>query len=92
MKDIPFDIVFTSPLKRAKETAQLVLGGRDVPVVEDGRIAEISFGKYEGTHWDPKAGCFESPAIFNFFNHPENMCRLQTGNLCSSSRSARLIS
>lgn len=71
MKDIPFDIVFTSPLKRAKETAQLVLGGRDVPVEEDDRIAEISFGKYEGTHWDPKAGCFESPAIFNFFNHPE---------------------
>lgn len=71
MKDIPFDIAYTSPLKRAKETAYLVLGGRRVPVIEDERIAEISFGKYEGTHWSPGEGQFDSPEVFQFFNHPE---------------------
>ena len=33
MADIPFDLVFTSPLKRAKETAEIVLNGRDIPIV-----------------------------------------------------------
>lgn len=45
---VPFTIAFTSPLKRAKETAALALGGRDIPIVEDERLIEISFGVYEG--------------------------------------------
>lgn len=60
MKDIPFDLAFTSPLVRAKETAGLILEGRNVPIVEDERIIEISFGAYEGTHWteeDITAAC-----------------------------------
>lgn len=71
MKEIPFDLAFTSPLKRAKETARLVLGARSVPLIEDERLIEISFGKYEGTHWSPGEGQFDSPEVFNFFNHPE---------------------
>lgn len=70
MKDIPFDIVFTSPLDRAKETAEIVLNGRDIPVIEDERIMEISFGVYEGKPWR-KTEDFEGDAnIYNFFNHP----------------------
>lgn len=45
---IPFTAAFSSPLKRAKETAVLALGGRDIPVIEDERLIEISFGVYEG--------------------------------------------
>ena len=41
-REVPFDLVFTSPLKRAKETAVLFLGERKVPVIEDARIQEIS--------------------------------------------------
>ena len=32
MKDIPIDLGFTSPLLRAKETAQIILKGRNVPL------------------------------------------------------------
>ena len=47
--EVPFDLVFTSPLKRAKETAALFSGRAErVPVIEDVRIQEISFGVYEG--------------------------------------------
>ena len=46
--EVPFDMAFTSPLMRAKETARLALGGREVPIVEDERLIEISFGEYEG--------------------------------------------
>ena len=33
LKDVPFDICFTSPLKRARQTAELILGERKVPVI-----------------------------------------------------------
>ena len=46
--DIDFDVVYTSPLMRAKETAQIILEGRETPLIEDERIKEISFGIYEG--------------------------------------------
>lgn len=48
MKEIPIDLCYTSPLIRAKETAQIVLGGRDVPMYDEARIRELSFGSYEG--------------------------------------------
>ena len=46
--DVKFDICFTSPLTRARQTAQLVLGGRDISVIPDKRIQEINFGVLEG--------------------------------------------
>lgn len=48
LADIPFAVCYTSPLKRAKETAELILEGRDVPIIEDERIMEMAFGVYEG--------------------------------------------
>lgn len=72
LKDIPFDIAFTSPLKRAKETAELILQSRQVPVIEDERIIEISFGEYEGLISDPKHYEIPDKEFRNFFEHPEN--------------------
>ena len=46
--DIHFDICYSSPLERAKETAEILLEGRSIPLYEDQRIQEISFGSYEG--------------------------------------------
>ena len=48
MNDIHFDIIYTSPLKRAYRTAELVKGERDIPLLIDERLREISFGDYEG--------------------------------------------
>lgn len=48
MQDIPFDLCYTSPLLRAEHTAQIILEGRNVPIVEDDRLKEISFGIWEG--------------------------------------------
>ena len=47
-KDIHFDVCYCSPLVRARETAKLVLEGRDVPVIIDDRLSEMGFGIYEG--------------------------------------------
>lgn len=48
LQDVPFDMAFTSPLGRARETAEIVLQGRNVPIIDDERIIEVNFGKYEG--------------------------------------------
>lgn len=47
-RNLPVDICFTSPLKRARNTALLVLEGRNVPIIDDARLMEIGFGTFEG--------------------------------------------
>lgn len=47
-KNVNIDICFCSPLKRATETARIVLEGRNIPIIKDDRLVEMSFGKYEG--------------------------------------------
>mgnify|MGYP002638603759 CR=1 FL=1 len=65
MKDIAFDLCITSPLKRARQTAEIILAGKKIPVLEEKRIQEISFGDWEGV------GCrkenYELPVPFEEF-------------------------
>lgn len=48
MKEIPFDHIFSSPLKRAYKTAQIVRMDRPIEIVRDDRLKEMSFGTSEG--------------------------------------------
>lgn len=69
-KDVKFDVCFCSPLIRAKETAEILLEGRDVPIIVDDRLAEMCFGIYEGVSnassvpGSPMKAFFESPEEF----------------------------
>ena len=49
MKHIKFDSCISSPLIRAKETAEIILreSGNDILIETDDRIKEINFGDYE---------------------------------------------
>ena len=51
MKGIRFDCCISSPLIRAKETAEIILkeSENDTPVIFDDRIKEINFGVFERT-------------------------------------------
>ena len=71
MAEIPFDRAFTSPLIRAKETARIIMGDRQAPIIEEERLKEISFGKLEGFIYDPQKGIVEAPQLVDFFEHPE---------------------
>ena len=46
--DVPLDVCWCSPLIRARETAEILLRGRNVPIFTDDRLREMSFGDYEG--------------------------------------------
>ena len=48
LKDVPFDVIYTSPLSRAVQTAEIMRRDRDIPIIPDERLKEISFGPYEG--------------------------------------------
>lgn len=66
LRDVKFDVAFSSPLSRAKETAEIILEGRDVDIIVDERIREVGFGEFEGT--DSREF---SEGIKLFFTQPE---------------------
>ena len=45
------DKIFSSPLKRAYETACLIRNGRDIEIETDDRLRELSFGHFEGQNF-----------------------------------------
>lgn len=44
------DLIISSPLKRARQTAEILREGSDVEIVFDDRISERDFGEFEGLH------------------------------------------
>ena len=72
LREIRFDRAISSPLRRALETARLILAENagQPPVETDGRLREISFGDWEGLGCMP--GNYEVPReiIMDFFYDP----------------------
>ena len=48
LKDIHFDIIYASPLSRAKLTAQIINQRHNVPIVFDDRLKEFQVGQRQG--------------------------------------------
>lgn len=74
LADVPFDIVYTSPLQRARMTAEILVGDRKIPIVDDERIIEVGFGLNEGiskSAWDAN--------MRNFFLKTEDYIPAQGG-------------
>ena len=68
---LSFDRVFTSPLKRAFHTAEIVGGGFGIAPEPDARLREMAFGRYEGTLMTDSGfadsnirACFKDPPNF----------------------------
>ena len=72
LRDVSFSCVYSSPLIRAVQTAEIAAPG--IPVTVDERLIEMDYGPYEGTDLnDPPA---EVIAFFKDFVHcpaPEGM-------------------
>lgn len=71
LKETAFTKIYTSPLKRAYETAMIIKGERDIPVIEEPRIIEIGFGEYEGLCCGKDNFNIPDPEFMNFFDKPE---------------------
>lgn len=75
-RDIHFDICFCSPLSRARQTAEILLKDRDIPIIYDNRLMEMCFGSSEG-----EENCFDHPEspVYPFFMDPANYNRPPEG-------------
>ncbi len=70
LDSMEFDYIFSSPLIRAYETACLIRGHRDIPIIRDERLRELSFGVYEGEDFSALLKD-ETNSFHNFFKQPE---------------------
>lgn len=67
LQDIPFDLILSSPLKRAKQTASIINEGRNIPIVYEKSLLEICYGENEGT----SPFSFDYAGFYNIQNpHP----------------------
>lgn len=76
LKDTKFDMCLCSPLCRARETASIVLEGRDVPIEPCDAVREMNFGEYEGL---PSSEEPMKTIWHNFFHDTESYVASKTG-------------
>ncbi len=69
IETISFTSCITSPLGRAYETAQ-ILTCKDVPIIQNGLLTEMSFGKAEGLEKEVFKEKFPEP-FFNLWHHAD---------------------
>lgn len=67
---LPFDKIYSSPLIRAYETANLIRGHRNIPIIRDERLRELCFGINEGKDSREMAKDEGNPFHY-FFDAPE---------------------
>jgi len=51
LRDEPITHIFTSDLRRARETAEAIANEHDLTIVPDERLREFDFGAWEGMTW-----------------------------------------
>lgn len=79
LKNIRFDLAYTSPLVRAKETAEIILRGRRIPLLEEEGIKELGFGAYEGMCISGPQKAPESEEFNRFFKDTANYVPAEGG-------------
>jgi probable phosphoglycerate mutase len=79
MADTPVNIAYTSPLQRAKETAEIFLEGREnCPLHTNPLLKEISYGVREGQSLRLIHHC-PFLRLYNYLEHPERYIPPQGG-------------
>ena len=70
LEDVHFDMIYSSPLLRAYETANLIRGHRNIKIKMDERLRELNFGINEGEDFS-KLLADESDPFHYFFKEPD---------------------
>lgn len=78
LKDVDFDVIYSSPLSRAYETACLIRGERDIEIIKDDRLREVNFGVNEGESAIELQKDKNNP-FCKFFDDPANYAAPKNG-------------
>lgn len=70
LETVHFDQIYSSPLIRAYETACLIRGHRNIPIIREERLRELSFGVYEGENFSQLLKD-ETDPFHHFFKRPD---------------------
>lgn len=71
-EDISFSRVYSSNLKRAMKTAEIIMEGRDFELIKDPDVAEMSFGQWQGKTQEEISQTPELEENYvNYFRHPD---------------------
>ncbi len=79
LSDITFDVAYTSPLIRAKKTAEVILRDRETELIEEPAIKEMGFGVFEGMCISGEKKAKESEAFNKFFTDTANFIPAEGG-------------
>lgn len=71
LANINFSVIYSSPLKRAAETAELIRGNRKIPLRTDDRLLEMAFGVWEGCQMRGMETKEDGEMVRRFFEEPE---------------------
>lgn len=83
LKNVDFDLIYSSPLSRAYETASLIRGERNIKIIKNELLTEVSFGEFEGITFDDFMNTDE-PRKF-YFTEPEKYVPPKGGETIESS-------
>lgn len=72
--------LYTSPLKRGQQTAQVIAGECDCPWVLDGDLIEINHGRWEGKTGNEVKRAF--PEIFELWQKKPSLVQMPAGESC----------
>lgn len=74
IKNIPITCCYSSPIGRAKQTAQILF--QEEKIIYDDRLKEMNFGDYEGMYVDE---LLDNPLYYQLWNEPDVDVRLPNG-------------
>lgn len=91
IKGDSFEIIFTSPLKRAKQTAQIIADKINVPVEQREEINERDFGTMAGKSWEEMISVVKSNANFKDIDLEQKYDYRPFGGECIDDVKERLL-
>lgn len=80
LKTIQIDFGFTSPMSRPKETAEIIIAGRDLTLVENADLREIGHGLWEGKY-ESEIEAEYPGKLQQWHTHPESVQMPEGENL-----------
>ena len=76
MRDEPIDVIYSSDLKRAHETALIIAEQKRLPVTTDAGLREIDVGRWSGLTPDEIARCFPDMATHDGETNAQHLERV----------------
>ena len=98
-KTFQFDIIYHSPLSRAKQTAEIINSFHNVPLISDDRLKEIFMGSLQGQipknlSEEEQKLAFSNPEYFGGESHEVFCARIKSflDELVSSNKNILIVS